>query len=86
MKEENLPQLEYKSVHLSVTNHENKIPLVAHLVTQLDSRLNEMAAEGWRVVSVQSVLRGNCRNEGGSSYGYSTTDAFIVVFERGREG
>ena len=62
------------------------------LTQDMETRLNEVAAEGWKVVGIQSVLRGEYSwnrggyRHGGSGYGYSLTDAFIVVLERESDG
>jgi hypothetical protein len=87
---ETMPGLEYKVLCFYVRPREvetgpsticlsNVESDVESLVARMEARLKEMAVQGWRVVSINSVLRGKY----GEGYGYSLTDAFVVVLERG---
>lgn len=60
---------------------------VDKLVEALNTDLNSYAEEGWRVVSVETVLRGDYNikpSAGGieTSWGFSMTDFFVVILER----
>lgn len=91
-----MPQLEYKVLSFnlydkSITkgkDHSSVLSDVPSLVKEMNQTLNKMAAEGWRVVSVNSVLRGVYKETASKAFGdeggdgYSLTDAFVVVLER----
>jgi hypothetical protein len=92
-----VPMLEYKVLSFKVqpaqefggedSDTESDVPA---LVADMETTLNKMAVDGWRVVSVHSVLSGQYQHgyeetsTRSSSYGlgYSLTDAFVVVLER----
>jgi len=51
-----------------------------------ENMLEEMGEQGWELVSVQSVLRGEYDydriSEGGYGYGYSLTDGYMFFWKK----
>jgi hypothetical protein len=54
-----------------------------------ETMMNKMGEQGWELVSVQTVLRGEYNydsiREGGYGYGYSLTDGFMFFWKKLKE-
>jgi hypothetical protein len=81
-----MPQLEYKVLSFnlydeSITKRKDCSsvrPNVPSLVEDMNQTLNKMAAEGWRVVSVNSVLHGVYKETGSKGFGGYEGDMAIA--------
>jgi hypothetical protein len=66
----------------NITGFSNTESDVQALTKDMEEVLNKMAAEGWKVISIEPILRGQYSDFGNRSYGYSLTDVFVVVLEK----
>lgn len=85
MSKYKLVSLEVPSKYSSIGDVRSfELPDIGKILGEAESSLNALAEQGWKIVSVQPLIRGEygVTPYDGACVGYSVTDSILVVLEK----